>query len=144
MVQENIWSTLFWFGITPFSYLGSNTSVVVKVCVSTRNVWYLVSAQIHSGLLLGLPLLFLICMSFRRGMSFLLSCSFAGPKPVVTIGNDSGVTATCVSCFPSSAYDHQSLFLAPFLGSYSALLSTDRSSMFINPQKHSYVIPGNS
>ena len=61
----------------------------------TRNVWYLVSAQIRSGLLLGRPLLFFICMSFRSGISFLLSCSFPDPRSIAT-GKHCGVTATCI------------------------------------------------
>jgi hypothetical protein len=57
------------------------------------------------------------------------SCSFPGPKPV-TIGNDLGVTATWIllSSLCSLMTSHQSLFLASFL------LSTERSSIFINPE----------
>ena len=109
--------------------------------VSTRNVWYLVlSAQIRSsGLLLGLPLLlFLICMSFKSGISspnYFHAPSFPGPKPV-TIDKDLGVTSTtCILLSLHPLMTNQSLFLAPFLGCYSVLLSTDRSSMFIiNPE----------
>jgi hypothetical protein len=90
-----MWSTLFRFGIPPFLYLGFNTSVV-KVCQYHECMVLGISpAQTRSGLLLGLPLLFLICMSSRSGMSFLLSCSFPGPR-AVAIGNDLGVTATCI------------------------------------------------
>ena len=37
-----------------------------------------------------------------------------------------------VSCYPSSSYDHQSLFVAPLAA--TVLLSTERSSIFINPE----------
>src|SRR5689334_23355511 len=43
LVQENIWSTLFWFGTTTsFSYLGSNTSVCCKgmSVLGMYGTWY--------------------------------------------------------------------------------------------------------
>ena len=41
-----------------------------------------------------------------------------------------------VSCFPSSSYDHQSLFVAPLFLAATVLLSTERSSIFINPEEY--------
>jgi hypothetical protein len=101
----------------------------------------LVSAQTHCGLLFGLPLLFLICILFRRGISFLLSCSFPGSKSV-TIGNDLGVTATCILLplillWPSKPI---SCPLSLMLRCY--YLPIDCLSLSI--QNYSHVIPSNS
>jgi hypothetical protein len=117
-----MWSTLFPFGIPPFFYLSSNMSVVKIYQYHECIVLSISSLDMFWSALGSSIVILIICMSFRSGMSFLLSCSFSGPKSV-TIGNDPAVTAIYVSCFPWSSYDHQSLFVAPFLGYYSALLS---------------------
>lgn len=131
---------VWYYYSTPLSYLGSNTSVV-KRYVSTRNVWYLVSsAQIRSsGLLLGLPLLFLICMSFKSGISFLITfmlLRFLVPNLLLLV--KISALLLHVFCFPSSSYDHQSKPISCPLSWMDAtvlLLSTDKSSMFIiNPE----------
>lgn len=106
-------------------------------------VWYLVSsAQIRSsGLLLGLPLLFLICMSFKSGISFLITfmlLRFLVPNLLLLV-KISALLLLHVFCFPpSSSYDHQSKPISCPLSWMDAtvlLLSTDRSSMFIiNPE----------
>ena len=115
--------------------------------VSTRNVWYYLvsSAQIRSsGLLLGLPLLlFLICMSFKSGISFLITTfmllRFLVPNLLLLV-KISALLLLHVFCFPpSSSYDHQSKPISCPLSWMDAtvllLLSTDRSSMFIiNPE----------
>ena len=115
--------------------------------VSTRNVWYyfVSSAQIRSsGLLLGLPsLLFLICMSFKSGISFLITTfmllRFLVPNLLLLV-KISALLLLHVFCFPpSSSYDHQSKPISCPLSWMDAtvllLLSTDRSSMFIiNPE----------
>ena len=83
-----------------------------------RNVSLSLWPEIRSGLLLGRPLLFFICMSFRSGISFLyfhVHFQILGLLLLVNIA----VLLLRVSCFPSSSYDHQSLFVAPFLR-YSA------------------------
>jgi hypothetical protein len=111
--------------------------------VSTRNVWYFVSsAQIRSsGLLLGLPLLlFLICMSFKSGISFIITfmlLRFLVPNLLLLV-KISVLLTYCYTCillpfillWPSiKAY-----FLPPFLDA-TVVISRDRSSMFIiNPE----------
>jgi hypothetical protein len=90
---------------------------------------------------LGLPLLFLICMSFKSGISLLITfmlLRFLVPNLLLLVKISALLTAIHVFCFPSSSsYDHQSIkayFLPPFLDA-TVLLSTDRSSMFIiNPE----------
>jgi hypothetical protein len=78
---------------------------------------------------LGRALLFLICMSFRREMIFLLSCSFLDPWFNVVM------VLPTLSCLPSSSSDHQCYLLPPFLTT-TMLLSTERSSIFINPEEY--------
>ena len=100
------------------------------------------SAQIRSsGLLLGLPLLFLICMSFKSGISFLITfmlLRFLVPNLLLLVKISALFTATCILLSPFILLwpsINQSLFLAlPFLDA-TVLLSTDRLSMFIiNPE----------
>ena len=109
--------------------------------VSTRNVWYFVSsAQIRSsGLLLGLPLLFLICMPFKSGISFLIAfmlLRFLVPNLLVLVKISALLTATCILLSPFILLwpSIKAYFLPPFLDA-TVLLSTDRLSMFIiNPE----------
>ena len=93
-VEKDMWSTLFRFGIPPFFYLGPNTPVVKDMSVREM---YGTSYQPRYVLVCFWvpPFLFFICMSFRSGMSFLLSCSFPGPRSIA-IGKHCDVTATCI------------------------------------------------
>jgi hypothetical protein len=106
------------------------------------------SAQIRSsGLLLGLPLLFLICMSFKSGISFLITfmlLRFLVPNLLLLV--KISALLLHVFCFPSSSYDHQSkpisCPLSWMLQCYY-YLQIGRLCL-LSIQKYSHVILGNS
>ena len=119
--------------------------------VSTRNVWYfLSSAQIRSsGLLLGLPLLFLICMSFKSGISFLITfmlLRFLVPNLLLLVKISALLTAIHVFCFlPSSSYDHQSKPIScPLSWMLQCYYLQIGRLCLLSIQKYSHVILGNS
>ena len=114
-----MWSTLFRFGIPPFFYLGPNTPVVKMSGREMYGTWYQPRYILVCSWVVRFYSLFVCHSEAEWALYFHVHFQVLGLLRLVNIV----MLLLRVSCYPSSSYDHQSLFVVPpLLGCYSATI----------------------
>ena len=123
-------STLFRFGISPFFYLLQYASCKDLSVLERSGTWYQPRHVLVYSWVVRCYSLFVCHSEAEWAFYFHVHFQVLGLLRLVNIV----MLLLRVSCYPSSSYDHQSLFVVPPFLAATVLLSTERSSIFINPE----------